>query len=306
MAHLLAGNWNEGGVQISTFETTKGAARATSATSDDVGRNGGLKQAIQNFMWYMGAYFHECLLKSLESIVSTIEKSEYLYLMQGRLLTFLIDKIVGGVFRAVPISGNIELEGVSYSLGGPKMLAVALAAAAAQVGTLFCDRAAMRQEQIVLDEEADNNKANAKLVMQIQQESPVKSGGLVSASKRKKIEEEKRNAKKPAGAPSEGPVGYGSGICYPVKQEKSGKGGDKNTGAKILCNKFIASQLGVVDSAGRVIKCPKSAKDCIFSHANVDAITFAEVMRGIVAMNDRVLRTAIRSKVTELKDLFKK
>jgi hypothetical protein len=46
MEQLLAGNWNEGGVQISTFEATKGAARASSTTSDDTGRNGGLKQAL--------------------------------------------------------------------------------------------------------------------------------------------------------------------------------------------------------------------------------------------------------------------
>jgi hypothetical protein len=259
-------------------------------------------------MWYLGGYFHEGLLKSLDVIVTNIETSEYLYLLQGRLLNFLIDKIVGGVFRAVPISNRIKLGGVVYMLGGPRLLAAALVAAAKQVGVLFSDRAAMRQEQIVLDEEAANNKANARLALQIQQESPVKSEGLVSASKRKKMEEEERekSAKKLAGALAEEPVGYGSGISYPLKQEKAGKGGDNASKPKIICNKHIGAQLGVMDAAGRLVRCPKTAKNCIFSHANVDTVTFAEAMRGILAMSDKEVRLAIKAKAEELKNVFKK
>jgi hypothetical protein len=308
MEQLLAGNWNEGGVQISTFESTKGAARASSTTSDDAGRNGGLKQALENLMWYMAGYFHEGFLRSLDGIVTSIETSEYLYLLQGRLLNFLIDKIVGGVFRAIPIANSIELGGVIYMLGGPRLVAAALVAASNQVAVLFGDRAAMRQEQIVLDEEAANNKANARLVSQILQESPAKSEGLMSASKRKKMEEEERvkSAKKLAGALAEEPVGYGSGISYPVKQEKDGKAGDKAIKPKIICNRHIGSQLGVLDAAGRVVRCPKTAKNCIFAHANVDTVTFAEAMRGILAMSDKETRLAIKAKAEELKNVFKK
>jgi hypothetical protein len=60
-------------------------------------------------------------------------------------------------------------------------------------------------------------------------------------------------------------------VCYPVKQEKSVKGADSNLGAKTtLCNKFIASQLGVLDSARRIVKCLKLARDGRFLHTSVD------------------------------------
>jgi hypothetical protein len=307
MEQLLAGNWNEGAVQIATFESSKGAARAASATSDDTGRNGGLRQALENFMWYMGGYFSEGLLQSLQGIVTCIVTSEYLYLLQGRLLTFLIDKIVGGVFRAIPIANSVELGGVVYSIRGPRLLAAALVAASQQVVILFSDRAAMRQEQIVLDEEAANNRANARLVLQIQQESPVKQGGFTSASKRKLLEEvkEEKSVRDPAGAPAVEPVGYGSGACYPtVQQDKGGKGNDA-TKPRTLCNKHIGAQLGAVNSKGLKVQCLK-AKDCIFSHAKVDTVLYAEAIRGIMAMTDKGLRKAIKAKVVEHKDSFKK
>jgi hypothetical protein len=105
----------------------------------------------------------------------------------------------------------------------------------------------------------------------------------------------------------EEPVGYGSSVRYPEKQEKSVKGADSNLGDKTtLCNKFIASQLGVLDSARRIVKCLKLARDCRFLHTRVDAVTFADAMRGIVAMSDKVLRVAIESKAGELKELFQK
>jgi hypothetical protein len=120
------------------------------------------------------------------------------------------------------------------------------------------------------------------------------------------MEEEERSAKKSAGAPAEEPVGYGSGISYSIKHEKSGEGGSNASGAKIICNKYIGAQLGVVDSTGRLVWCPKTAKNCIFSHANVDTVTFAEAMRGILAMSDKEVRVAIKTKAEELQDLFKK
>jgi hypothetical protein len=43
-----------------------------------------------------------------------------------------------------------------------------------------------------------------------------------------------------------------------------------------------------------------------FSHAKVDTVLFADAMRGIMAMTDKVLRKAIKAKVEEHKSSVKK
>jgi hypothetical protein len=96
---IVAGNWSANGVHISTFESSFGASRSTSSTCDEVHRNSGLTTTLRNFMLFLGAYFHEVYLGTVEAIAKEIERSEFLYLMQGRLLTHIIDKLVGGVFK---------------------------------------------------------------------------------------------------------------------------------------------------------------------------------------------------------------
>jgi hypothetical protein len=115
-------------------------------------------------MWYLAAFFKECFLGTLEAIAAAIEASEFLYLVQGRLLAELINKHIGAVIRALPLSGSITIGGISYSLEGPQFVANALVAAAEQLVKIFKDRVYMRTLQNQLDEEAGNKEINAKLI----------------------------------------------------------------------------------------------------------------------------------------------
>lgn len=293
---ILAGNWNVNGVHISTFESSAGASRSASSTSDEVHRNSGLVTTLRNFMLYLGAYFHEVYLGTVEAIVREIEKSEFLYLMQGRLLIYIIDKLVGGVFRAVPVSASIEIGGVACSLEGPKFVAGAITAAALQVVSLFADRDAMRKEQIKLDEEASTNLANAKLIRRILEESPQKekSEGLISASKRRRMEEEEAmlNTAK---------VVVKSEVVVPSAK----KGGD-DKGPRLTCVWNIAKQLSMLNAAGAEIHCAKTAKECFFTHAKLSDITISEAKKRTQQITDKFFRDNLRAKIKESRGMFKK
>jgi hypothetical protein len=130
---ILQGQWNVGVIQIHTFEESPGSSGSELATGDCEGRHAGMVRTIRNLMWYLAAFFKECFLGTLEAIAAAIEANEFLYLVQGRLLAELINKHIGVVIRALPLSGSITIGGISYSLEGPQFVANALVAAAEQL-----------------------------------------------------------------------------------------------------------------------------------------------------------------------------
>jgi DNA ligase (NAD+) len=71
-------------------------------------------------------------------------------------------------------------------------------------------------------------------------------------------------------------------------------------------HKIDGLKLVIEYEAGKLVRCPKTARNCIFAHARIDAVTFAEAMRGILAMSDKGVRMAIKTKAEEKKNLFKK
>jgi hypothetical protein len=306
MGYLLAGNWGTAGVQISTFESSPGASRSASSTADNVGRNSGLAKAVSNFMWYLAALFHEGYLLCLTAIVTAIERSDHLYMMHGRLLAYLVDRNIGGVFRALPLSSHIEIGGILYSLGGPRHVAAALQAAALQVALLFGDRSAMREQKILFDEEIDYHLANAKLISRIQQGSPA-----VEGSKKKKLsagEDSHGDASVSFVSDQSGvsPVSKGGkkidygGAKQKVKEEYSGA----RTPTSKLCVKFIASLLKVEDSKGAIIKCSHTKTDCRFEHLGLKRVTAERALKSALGVNDLDIRNRVRAKIEASRGLF--
>jgi hypothetical protein len=306
MGYLLAGNWGAAGVQISTFESSPGSSRSASSTADNVGRNSGLAKAVSNFMWYLAALFHEGYLLCLTAIVTAIERSDHLYMMHGRLLAYLIDKNVGGVFRALPLSSHFEIGGILYSLGGPRHVAAALQAAALQVASLFGDRSAMREQKILFDEEIDYHLANAKLISRIQQGSPAAEG-----SKKKKLstgEDSHGDASvtfvpgRSGASPvkkGEKKIDYG-GAKQTIKEEYSGV----RTPTSKICVKFIASLLKVEDSKGAIIRCSHAKADCRFQHLGLKKVTAERALKSALGVNDMDIRKRVRAKIEASRDLF--
>lgn len=272
-----------------------------------MGRNSGLAKTVLNFMWYLAAFFHVCYLGCLTAIVTAIETNEHLYMMHGRLLAYLIDKIVGAVFRAVPISGHIEIGAVSYPLSGPHHMAAALQAAALQVAVLFSDRDEMRRQKILFDEEVDYHSANAKLILKIQQGSPALEG-----VKRKKLSASgdgygdvdvsfmpDQGGASPAKKGGKN-IDYG-GAKEPVKVDL---GGPKKTSSK-LCVRYMGGLLKVEDSAGAIIRCDKSKADCRFEHSILRKITADAAIKSTLVINDVDMRDKVRAKIEASRNLFK-
>jgi hypothetical protein len=85
-----------------------------------------------------------------------------------------------------------------------------------------------------------------------------------------------------------------------VKNEK-GAGG----GRTLLCNRFMASEMKMVDAAGAEIRCRSAVGGCKFSHAKLGTIAIADAKRSVHAMDDNGLKAAMKSKIEELKLMFK-
>jgi hypothetical protein len=297
LAKVLACKWGVGGVQINTFEDKVGAARALASTGDNIGRNDGLAKSLTNFSNYAGAFLDEVYVHVLDDVVVAIQDSEFLHIIEGRLLAYIIDEIIGAVFRAVPVSGSVEIEEVVYPLDGPRLVALALRAAAVKIVKIFKDKKQLKILKDRFTEEADSRAENAKIILRIQQESPAKG--------------EERKKKKQvdvtfAAGINESPVKQGGvNIDYGGKKKKEVDLGASKPVAPVknLCARYLAGLLKLVDSAGGAEGCIRS--DCRFSHVALKTVTADDALWAALRVNDKELRENLRVTIAACHKLFK-
>jgi hypothetical protein len=300
LAKLLACKWCVGGIQISTFEDKVGAARAASTSGDNIGRNDGLAKALTNFTNYAGAFLDEEYVHVMDNVVTEIQNSEFLHIIEGRLLAYIVDENIGAVFRAVPMSGSLEIGEVIYTLDGPRLVALALRAAAGKMVKLFKDKDQLKILKDRFTEEADSRAENNRIILRIQQESPVKG----EEQKRKKQLTEVAFS---AGADGPSPLKQGGkSIDYGGKKPiKIDLGGAKPTEPKPACVRHLAGLLRIKDAAGVLEGCERSESVCRFGHVALKKVTADEAMRGTLRLSDKIFRDKLRAKIVASPNLFK-
>jgi hypothetical protein len=302
LAKMLACKWGIGGIQINTFEDKVGAARASSTTGDNIGRNDGLAKSLTNLTNYLGAFLDEEYVHVMDSVVTEIQDSEFLHIIEGRLLAYIVDENIGAVFRAVPIAGNIQIEEVLYSLDGPRLVALALRAAASKIVKLFRDKEQLKILKDRFAEEADSRAENNRIILRIQQESPVKG-----QDQKKKKQPAEVSFSAETGGPS--PVKQGGKIIdYGGKKTvQIDLGGAKPVAVKkMVCVKHLAGLLRLKDSSGAVQDCDRTGSECRFGHVALRKVAIDDAMRVALRLNDKVFRDALRAKIVASPELFKK
>jgi hypothetical protein len=305
LAKVLACKWGVGGIQINTFEDKVGAARASSTTGDNIGRNDGLAKSLTNFTNYAGAYLDEEYVHALDGVVVEIQDSEFLHIIEGRLLAHIIDENVGVVFRAVPISGSVEIEEVVYPLDGPRLVALALRAAAVKIVKVFKNKEQLKILKDRFAEEADSRAENAKIILRVQQESPMRGE---EQKKKKQLTEVAFSS----GTDGPSPVKQGGkSIDYggkkPIKIDLGGA--NPTTPKNNVCVKHLAGLLRLVDTAGVLEGCERAVSACRFEHValkkGIVQLHKEEAMRVTLRANDRELRDKLKAKIVASPNLFK-
>jgi hypothetical protein len=245
-------------------------------------------------------------MHALNDVVEELQDSEHLHKVEGRLLAYIVDENIGAIFRAVPLSGSVEIDSVVYPLDGARLVALALRAAAAIIVSAFKDKDGLRALKETYVQEADGRAENAIIVRRLQQESPLKSEG----AKKKKLGCDDGEVSGADVSFVLGQVGAspakkdGKKIDYGAKKEpvKVEVGGQKKSK---LCVKYIAGLLKVQDSAGAIVRCDKSKVDCLFEHSILKKITADAAIRATLVMNDVDLRDKVKAKVGTSHTLFK-
>jgi hypothetical protein len=197
----------------------------------------------------------------------------------------------------VPVSGSVEIEEVVYPLDGPRVVALALRAAAVKIVKIFKDKKQLKILKDRFTEEADSRAENAKIILRIQQESPAKG--------------EERKKKKQvdvtfAAGINESPVKQGGvNIDYGGKKKKEVDLGASKPVAPVknLCARYLAGLLKLVDSAGGAEGCIRS--DCRFSHVALKTVTADDALWAALRVNDKELRENLRVTIAACHKLFK-
>jgi hypothetical protein len=309
---VMLGHWVKEKAQIQCFESSPGACRASVNKGDSYGRNVGLVDSLVNFQWYLAAHIHKDFVNVMDHTAEGIRRSQDLYRVNSDFLVHLTNQWFANVFQGLPSKEGVFVDGVWYSLMGPRAVAEALRATGLGLLEVLGDRQRTRELEAAFKEEKDDRKDTEDMMAKVRNSA---DKGKHKTSVSFLVDQAGDSPKKRDGRE----IDYGSGPVTVKKEKKklkidlgsgpSSGGVNPPAGQSLpppLCCKHMAGLLKVALLGGVGVEtCDRAGGTCRFSHVALKEIKHGEAIKATLALSNACFRTRLLAVVKAQVKRFK-
>jgi hypothetical protein len=295
LLRMLTGRFHSGdnGIQLETFEITKGSARASIDGPDLLGRNKGIIDCLGSTLAFFKTFINEGLPNVFAPVQEALLNSESLHRTSSKILMKFLNTCYAVVFNALSISTSVKTiaHDQPVSIKGVKLFGQALLEVSqAIVVTLQSPTKLKAMEDDFAGRQAEDelrlrviNKFNGMGDLTVS--SPTKKRGTDE-----NLEQETSNKKKKEKKPKQEKV-VGTAkvkvepVTSPVKNDR-------------CCVFHMASKLNIKGPNNIIYECPRGVKLCAYKHLALNKTQRDKAMKAATSCPDQTLKPLLIAGIT--------
>jgi hypothetical protein len=279
LLRLLTGKFHAGenGIQIETFETSKGTARESCDSPDLMGRNKGIIECLESLEAFIRTFINEEISDVFAPVQNLFRVSEFLHRSNSKVLLKYLNICYGVVFNALCTATSVKTiaHAQPVSIKGIGAFGQALREVSEAIVLVLSSRASLK----AMEDDFAGRQAEEELRLKVinkldnmgdlTKASPMKKRPAEDKSEeqadRKKKKKQKLKEKKLANVASS-PAG--SGVKIKLEPGSGIKGGVTSPPIKRdgPCIYHLAVKLSLKDPNNIPYKCPHGVAACRYRH----------------------------------------
>jgi hypothetical protein len=318
LLRFLTGKFHAGenGIQIESFEISKGAARASCDSPDLMGRNKGIIDCLESLKAFIRTFINEGFSDVFAPVQNLFKVSEFLHRSSSKVLLKYLNVCYGVVFNALCTATSVRTiaHAQPVSIKGIGNLNQALLEVSEAIVRVLSSKSRVKS----MEEDFTGRQAEEALRLKVinkfdnmgdlTKASPLKkrpaegrAEELVDIKKKKKA---KRKDKKASNAASSPPAV--SGIKIKLEPGSGAKGDVTSPPVKRdgPCIYHLAVKLNLKDPSNIAYKCPHGVAACRYRHIALGSTTRDKAERAAKNCTDLTLKALLLSGIASSSELL--